>query len=128
MANIAEQLHNAAKRGGWLDRPAFLDGAASWSHRDIGPSHDAAGSRTDGSARTTSPYRRPGGRHVYVGRSDDMEIAGGINVSPPEVEAVLREHPGVREVAVIPDERGIPSCGHSSSPWAMLTRTHSPRN
>ena len=53
-------------------------------------------------------HRRPGGRYVYIGRSDDMEIVGGINVSPHEVEAVLREHPGVREVAVaaIPDERG----------------------
>ncbi len=37
-----------------------------------------------------------------------MEIVGGINVSPREVEAVLLEHGAVREVvvAVVPDARG----------------------
>ncbi|HEY4278675.1 MAG TPA: AMP-binding protein [Conexibacter sp.] len=39
-------------------------------------------------------------------RKSDMIIVGGINVYPAEVEAVLLEHPGVRDVAVIgvPDE------------------------
>ena len=37
-----------------------------------------------------------------------MEMVGGITVSPLEVEAVLRTHPAVREVAVasVTDERG----------------------
>lgn len=34
------------------------------------------------------------------GRSDDMEMVGGISVSPLEVEAVLGRHPAVTEVAV----------------------------
>jgi acyl-coenzyme A synthetase/AMP-(fatty) acid ligase len=34
------------------------------------------------------------------GRSDDVELVGGISVSPLEVEAVLSRHPGVSEVAV----------------------------
>ena len=34
------------------------------------------------------------------GRSDDVELVGGISVSPLEVEAVLGRHPGVTEVAV----------------------------
>ncbi|MGH9177194.1 MAG: benzoate-CoA ligase family protein [Acidimicrobiales bacterium] len=34
------------------------------------------------------------------GRSDDIELVGGISVSPIEVEAVLATHPGVMEVAV----------------------------
>ncbi|HET9444037.1 MAG TPA: 2-aminobenzoate-CoA ligase, partial [Acidimicrobiales bacterium] len=34
------------------------------------------------------------------GRADDMELVGGICVSPLEVEAVLCRHPGVMEVAV----------------------------
>jgi long-chain acyl-CoA synthetase len=40
--------------------------------------------------------------YVYVvGRLSDLIIRGGSNVSPAEVEAVLREHPSVREVAVV---------------------------
>ncbi len=34
------------------------------------------------------------------GRSDDVELVGGISVSPLEVEAVLCRHPSVSEVAV----------------------------
>lgn len=36
-----------------------------------------------------------------VGRVDDMIISGGENIHPVEVEAVLAEHPAVREAAVI---------------------------
>ena len=40
------------------------------------------------------------------GRATDMYIRGGYNVHPSEVEAVLLEHPGVAQVAVVarPDE------------------------
>jgi fatty-acyl-CoA synthase/benzoate-CoA ligase/fatty acid CoA ligase FadD22 len=34
------------------------------------------------------------------GRSDDVELVGGISVSPLEIEAVLSRHPAVTEVAV----------------------------
>jgi 4-hydroxybenzoate adenylyltransferase len=52
--------------------------------------------------------RHPDGRFVHTGRADDIEIVGGINVSPREVEAVLLEHSAVREVVVaaVPDTRG----------------------
>lgn len=45
----------------------------------------------------------------YVGRSDDMIKAGGIWVSPVEVEYCLMEHPAVLESAVIgcADEDGL---------------------
>lgn len=36
-----------------------------------------------------------------VGRGDDTIIRGGENIAPAELEDVLVEHPGVREVAVI---------------------------
>jgi acyl-CoA synthetase (AMP-forming)/AMP-acid ligase II len=36
------------------------------------------------------------------GRRDDMYIRGGYNVHPQEVEAVLQEHPGVGQVAMVP--------------------------
>jgi len=41
------------------------------------------------------------GYYVYAGRSDDMIKAGGIYVSPMEVESVLISHPDVLEVAVV---------------------------
>jgi fatty-acyl-CoA synthase len=45
---------------------------------------------------------------VYiVGRVDDMYISGGENIAPGEVEAVIRQHPAVAQVAVVgvSDER-----------------------
>ncbi|MGC9221870.1 MAG: class I adenylate-forming enzyme family protein [Solirubrobacteraceae bacterium] len=44
---------------------------------------------------------------TIIGRKDDMIISGGENVHPTQVEAVLNEHPGVRESVVVgvPDER-----------------------
>jgi fatty-acyl-CoA synthase len=41
------------------------------------------------------------GRLVIEGRDDDMIVSGGENVFPGEVEDVIAELPGVREVAVI---------------------------
>ncbi|MFI5021336.1 MAG: AMP-binding protein [Alphaproteobacteria bacterium] len=46
----------------------------------------------------------------YQARADDMIISAGYNISGPEVEAVLLDHPKVRECAVVasPDaERGF---------------------
>jgi fatty-acyl-CoA synthase len=40
------------------------------------------------------------GRLHVCGRSDDMFVSGGENVYPQEVEACLREHPGVAEAAI----------------------------
>ncbi|MGW7254101.1 AMP-binding protein [Streptomyces sp. NPDC054834] len=45
--------------------------------------------------------REPDGTFRHLGRTDDMEMVGGITVSPLEVEAALRTHPAVREVAVV---------------------------
>ncbi|MEU9171786.1 benzoate-CoA ligase family protein [Streptomyces sp. NPDC048420] len=45
--------------------------------------------------------REPDGTYRHLGRADDMEMVGGITVSPLEVEAVLRTHPTVKEVAVV---------------------------
>ncbi|RSM86223.1 acyl-CoA synthase [Kibdelosporangium aridum] len=40
------------------------------------------------------------GTYRHVGRADDMEMVGGISMSPIEVERVLLSHPLVREAAV----------------------------
>ncbi|GCD98150.1 class I adenylate-forming enzyme family protein [Embleya hyalina] len=70
--------------------------------------------------------------YLYVlDRKKDVIITGGENVSAREVEAVLREHPGVREVAVVgePDTRWgervvavvVPTAGHTLDPDELVT-------
>jgi acyl-CoA synthetase (AMP-forming)/AMP-acid ligase II len=47
------------------------------------------------------------GGYLFVeGRLDDVIVRGGENISPGEIEDVLREHPGVADVAVLglPDD------------------------
>jgi len=52
-------------------------------------------------------YRDRDGLLFVVGRDDEMIVSGGENVYPHEVEDLLANVPGVREVAVVgvPDER-----------------------
>ncbi|MBS2962372.1 AMP-binding protein [Actinocrinis puniceicyclus] len=45
--------------------------------------------------------RNPDGTFTHLGRDDDIEIVGGVNVSPFEIEEVLRRHPAVGEAAVV---------------------------
>jgi benzoate-CoA ligase len=52
--------------------------------------------------RTGDKYFEDGeGYYVYCGRSDDMLKVAGQYVSPAEVEAVLLEHEGVLEAAIV---------------------------
>jgi benzoate-CoA ligase len=60
--------------------------------------------------RTGDTYvRNDDDTYTYLGRSDDMIKAGGIWVSPSEVEARLLEHAEVTEAAVVglPDADGL---------------------
>jgi benzoate-CoA ligase len=60
--------------------------------------------------RTGDSYvRNPDGTYTCLGRFNDMLKAGGIWVSPSEVEQRLLQHPDVAEVAVVaaPGEDGI---------------------
>lgn len=60
--------------------------------------------------RTGDKYiRRPDGRHIYCGRTDDMFKVSGLWVSPFEVEQALAAHPDVLEAAVVPalDDEGL---------------------
>ena len=45
--------------------------------------------------------------YKYAGRSKDLVIRGGMNISPDEIESLLQAHPKVREVSVVgwPDAR-----------------------
>jgi benzoate-CoA ligase len=80
--------------------------------------------------RTGDTYvRNEDGTYSCLGRSDDMLKAGGIWVSPAEVEERLLAHPDVAEVAVVaaPDEVGLAkpvACvvavpGHAIDPDAL---------
>jgi 2-aminobenzoate-CoA ligase len=67
----------------------------------------------------------------YQARTDDMIISAGYNISGPEVEGVLLEHPAVQECGVVgaPDEeRGqivkafvVLKGGHTASPELVKT-------
>jgi len=60
---------------------------------------------------TGDAYRRDGdGYFWYCARTDDMIVSAGYNISGPEVENVLLDHPKVKECGVVgaPDaERGM---------------------
>jgi len=62
----------------------------------------------DGWLHTGDLARQDGdGFYWFAGRSKEIIIRGGSNVSPQEVEEALYQHPSVREVAVVgkPDEK-----------------------
>jgi acyl-CoA synthetase (AMP-forming)/AMP-acid ligase II len=61
----------------------------------------------DGWFRTGDQGRFDDGYLVLTGRIKEIIIRGGENISPLEVEAALRLHPGVAEVVVygVPDEK-----------------------
>jgi len=53
---------------------------------------------------------------ILQDRRKDMVISGGFNVYPSDLEAVLRQHPGVAEAAVV----GVPSAEWGESPVAFV--------
>jgi acyl-coenzyme A synthetase/AMP-(fatty) acid ligase len=82
--------------------------------------------------RTGDTYRRnEDGTYTYLGRSNDMLKAGGVWVSPFEVENRLLAHPDVEEVAVVSatDESGlqkpvacvVPAHGHKVDEDALIS-------
>ncbi|MHA1538125.1 MAG: AMP-binding protein [Alphaproteobacteria bacterium] len=64
------------------------------------------------------------GYFQYQARADDMIISAGYNISGPEIEAVLLEHPSVLECAVIgaPDEKR----GHIVKAFVVLREGFNP--
>ena len=55
--------------------------------------------------------------YLYLaGRKDDLIIRGGENISPDEVEAVLRTHPAIEEAAII----GLPDMDWGEQVMAIV--------
>lgn len=94
----------------WIRGPGVMDG---YLHRRAATASTMAGGwlRTGDVARADED-----GYLTMQGRSDEMMKVGGIKVSPVEVEAVLFDHPAVREVAVA----GVPDPDHLVQPWAFV--------
>ncbi len=72
------------------------------------PDATAAAKRGDWLVTGDRAAIEPDGYVRHHGRVDDIEIVGGINVAPLEIEAVLAHHGAVAEVAVaaVRDELG----------------------
>lgn len=71
----------------------------------------------DGWLRTSDKGWMDEDGYIYLaGRSDDMIIRGGENISPEEVENVLQSHPIVEEAAVI----GVPDPEWGQQPKAVV--------
>jgi len=97
--------HSSAMMTGYHRRPE-LTAQAHW--------HDARGKRF---IRTGDVGRfDEDGFLVLVDRKKEMIISGGFNVYASDLEAVVREHPAVAEVAVV----GVPSTQWGETPVAFV--------
>ncbi len=88
--------------------PRGTPGELAISSRDPGMFLGYLGARSETEGRFQGEWFRSGdgavmaedGAITYLGRLDDMMNAGGVRVSPLEVEAALHDAPGITEVAV----------------------------
>jgi acyl-CoA synthetase (AMP-forming)/AMP-acid ligase II len=69
------------------------------------PENTARALMPDGWVRTGDVARMDGDGYIFiVGRSKEMILRGGENISPLEIEEVVVRHPSVREAAAV----GVP--------------------
>jgi acyl-CoA synthetase (AMP-forming)/AMP-acid ligase II len=97
----------------WIRGPQVMDGY----HGD--PDATAAAITSDGWLRTGDLVRiRDDGQLVIEDRLKELIKVRGVSVAPAELELVLREHPAVRDAAVV----GRPDAVHGEVPvaWVVL--------
>lgn len=102
LAKSGEEIGGAGEGELWVRGPSVTTGY-------LNRPEETADTLADGWLATRDRVRRnPDGTYTHLGRTDDLEMVGGITVSPLEVEQVLGEHPGVGDVAVacVLDEAG----------------------
>ncbi len=90
--------------GDGTEQPAGEVGEIAVSGPTVTPGYvggDGAAFGAHGLRTGDRGYRDGAGRLYVVGRVDDVIVTGGENVPPGEVESILREHPGVRDAAVV---------------------------
>jgi long-chain acyl-CoA synthetase len=95
----------AVEPGAVGDIYARMHGSPEFAY--LGQPDATAAAIRDGLTRTGDLGYLDGDGFLFLAdRSSDMVISGGVNVYPVEIEAVLLEHPAVRDAAVfgVPDE------------------------
>jgi acyl-CoA synthetase (AMP-forming)/AMP-acid ligase II len=99
----------------WVRGPQVMDGYYG------DPAATAATITADGWLRTGDLVTiRSDGQLVIEDRLKDLIKVGGASVAPAELELVLREHPAVRDAAVI----GRPHPDHGEAPVAYVALAH----
>jgi benzoate-CoA ligase family protein len=109
--------------------PSVMSGY--WNRAEV-----TAATLVDGWLRTGDVYVRDAADHwTFLGRNSDMIKAGGIWVSPAEVEAALISHPDVLEAAVVGSRTAegleetvafvVPAAGCTIDPAAIETHCRS---
>jgi len=96
-------------------------GMMSGYHRQPAKTREAEWFDADGKRfiRTGDVGRFDGdGFLMLLDRKKDMIISGGFNIYPSDLEAVLREHPAIADVAVV----GVPSAQWGETPIAFVVR------
>ena len=105
-----------ASRANWswrARRSCRATGTGPTPRRTPSPSSTASA----GCAPATSPRSMPTASSRIVDRIKDMIAVGGFKVFPSQVEAVLLEHPAVKEALVL----GLPDAYHGEMPRAFVT-------
>ncbi len=80
------------------------------------PAKTAAAFRGDHYTVGDVGYLDDDGYLFLTDRSVDLIVSGGVNIYPAEIEAVLGDHPGVRDAAVV----GVPNEEWGEEVWAAI--------